>query len=231
MNYSKNTKPSLRNRFAAWLTAALLICGFVGIFAIGIGIGRSTAPPTSEMEVESTTSEDIAKTEILLYGQPDGKIFTWDTGINYDPPGHFKALDVPLSEDLQRFTYNLCHAYGIDFTLVMAMMETESGFDESAVSSGGDYGLMQVNDVCEEYLNEQLGITDLLDPHSNIRASLFILRKLFDKYTSSTDVLMAYNMGESAAQMLWDEDVHDTVYTRKVLMAQQKYIEQLGGNW
>lgn len=105
-------------------------------------------------------------------------------------------IPVTFGEDLQEFTYYLSAAYDIDYTLVLAIISKESAFMPDGISSTNDYGLMQINACNHEWLTEELGITDFIDPYENIKAGLFILRGLFEKYDSTSKVLMAYNMGE-----------------------------------
>ena len=86
---------------------------------------------------------------------------------------------------------------------------------------------MQINEMNHPYLTEQLGITDFTEPHNNIRSGMFILRKLFEKYETPEKVLMAYNMGEYGASILWDQGIFESNYSRKVLEYQQQFKEQL----
>lgn len=144
------------------------------------------------------------------------KVFDWKV----DPT--FKPLDVPLDIETQEFTYNLCTAYNIDWTLVMAIMQTESNFKSDTISKTNDYGLMQINKVNHQWLTEKLGITDYLDKTQNIRAGVFVLRKLFEEYTDPKLVLMAYNMGSNGAEALWNKKIYTTPYVDKVLENQRR---------
>lgn len=133
-----------------------------------------------------------------------------------------------MPEEQQEFVYYLCSGYNIDFTLVMALIQRESRYDPNAVGSMGDYGYMQINAQNHEWLTEVLGVTDYLEPYQNIRAGVFVLRKLFERYQDVGMVLMAYNMGESGAKRLWKEGIFETGYTQGVLEIQKQICEQLG---
>lgn len=89
---------------------------------------------------------------------------------------------------------------------------------------------MQINVQNHEWLTETLGVTDYTDPYQNIRAGVFVLRKLFERYQDVEMVLMAYNMGENGAGRLWDKGVFRTDYTQEILNIQQQFIEQLEGD-
>lgn len=219
MNCSKNIKKtSIGKRIiASWVIFAV-------IFAlIGFGIGKLTSVPEAEQDV----SESNVQKEILIYGQPDGKIFNWDMSAEWESPLEFTPLNVPMNEDLQEFIFYLSAGYNIDFTLVMAMIQQESSFQADVISTSNDYGLMQINEMNHPYLTEQLGITDFTEPHNNIRSGMFILRKLFEKYETPEKVLMAYNMGEYGASVLWDQGIFESNYSRKVLEYQQHFKGQL----
>ena len=96
------------------------------------------------------------------------------------------------------------------------------------ISSTNDYGLMQINACNHEWLTEELGITDFIDPYENIKAGLFILRGLFEKYDSTSKVLMAYNMGENGASKLWEQGIFESNYSKDVLQRQETYRQILG---
>lgn len=53
------------------------------------------------------------------------------------------------------------------------------------------------------------------DPYQNIRAGVFVLRKLFERYQDTNMVLMAYNMGEDGADRLWEKGIYSTDYTER----------------
>lgn len=72
--------------------------------------------------------------------------------------------DVPLDDSLQRYIREECEAQGVPFEIALALIQKESSCRESVISKTGDYGLMQVNECNHEWLSEELGITDILDP-------------------------------------------------------------------
>ena len=80
-----------------------------------------------------------------------------------------------------------------------------------------------------QWLTDTIGVTDFTDPYQNIRAGVFVLRKLFERYQDTNMVLMAYNMGEDAAARLWEKGIYSTDYTEKILNYQMQFNEQLGG--
>ncbi len=151
------------------------------------------------------------------YGTRDNKLIEGEIIFEYNKEYDFVPLECSLPRDIQTFTYHLSRTYYIDFAFVMALIECESSFDIDAVSSTKDYGLMQINIINNQELSNALGITDLTDPYQNIRAGLYILRKLFEKYDDPSMVLMAYNMGENGAAKLWQNGVYETLYSLKIM--------------
>ena len=141
----------------------------------------------------------------------------------------FSPIDCKLPEELQEYTYYLCQHSGIEFELAMAVMCTESDFDTEAISDTGDYGLMQINEVAVPELSDKLGITDITDPYQNIRGGVYLLGGYAEKYDDHARVLMAYNMGDYGSSALWEEGVHTTAYTDKVLTKYKEYKEATHG--
>ena len=221
MNYSRNIKKaSIAKRILiSWAIVAAIF------LLVGLLIGSIVSHSSED---KTTLTETEPETEILIYGQYDGKIFTgempheWAAGdLNFVP------LDVPMDEDLQEFVFYLSKAYSIDFTLVMAMIQQESGFQADVISGSDDYGLMQINKINHPYITETLGITDFLEPYNNVRSGMFILRNLFDKYENPSKVLMAYNMGETGASRLWEQGIFESNYSKSVLQIQQELNAEL----
>ena len=217
MNYSKSIKKkSIGKRILiSWAVVAL-------IFAlIGFAVGAATNKPKDEAQAPETS-------EILIYGQYDGRIFQGDlsqswTGKNLS----FVPLDIPMDERLQEYIFYLSEAYDIDFTFVMALIQHGTNFQVGAISPTDDYGLMQINSVNHTYLANELGITDFLDPYENVKAGMFILRKLFEKYETPEKVLMAYNMGETGAARLWEQGIFEVNYSKEVLQKQAEYAAEI----
>ncbi len=91
--------------------------------------------------------------------------------------------------------------YNLNPALVYAVIRTESGFDASAGSGAGAYGLMQItNDTFEHYMllrDEQGKYTfdDIFDPAVNIDFGCNILRHHLDTFGDEQCAVAAYNAG------------------------------------
>ena len=87
---------------------------------------------------------------------------------------------------------------------------------------------MQINECNHAELSDKLGITDFTEPYQNIRAGMYILRRLFEKYDEPALVCTAYNMGEYGASVLWEKGIYETAYSQKVLAKADEYAVQRG---
>ena len=222
MNYSRSIKKASIGRriVISWLIVAAVFS------LIGLGIGV-LIPQSGAADIEP---EEVSP-DVLIYGAPDGKIYEGGFPESYELENDFMfttEIPVTFGEDLQEFTYYLSAAYDIDYTLVLAIISKESAFMPDGISSTNDYGLMQINACNHKWLTEELGITDFIDPYENIKAGLFILRGLFEKYDSTSKVLMAYNMGENGASKLWEQGIFESNYSKDVLQRQETYRQILG---
>lgn len=219
MNYSKSIKKrSIANRIIiSWVIVAVFF-SLVG-FGLGSIISRGNEP---EEQQEATP-------EKLVYGRTaDGRIFEGEMSMDWGQGDlNFVPLDVPLDEGLQEFIYYLSAGYNIDFTFVMVVIQKESSYKADVISKTNDYGLMQINQINHSYITKTLGITNFLDPYENVRAGMFIMRKLFEKYETPEKVLMAYNMGETGAGLLWEQGIFETNYSKSILQIQQELNAEL----
>ena len=135
-------------------------------------------------------------------------------------------FDIPLSDSLQRYIYEVCADEGVPVTLVLAMIEHESRFNPEVVSSTDDYGLMQINEVNHEWLEEDFRCADMLNPYQNVFCGIKIIAKYIEKYEDDYGkALMAYNMGDYGARKAWQNGVTSTNYSTSILELMQKYEE------
>jgi len=116
-----------------------------------------------------------------------------------DTLGFFYLEQIPLSYELQRYTFNRAASLGIEYELVLALMWRESTFRIEAIgvnrNGTRDTGLMQINDVNRGWLQERYGIYNLLDPFQNIDAGTLILADLLSRHAEA-HALVAYQFGE-----------------------------------
>ena len=228
MNYSKNLrrKAMAKRIIASWVVVALVFSLVGGVS----GYVLKTHIINKDKENKETQTSEQVQSGMVVYGAYDDRIFTEEISLDWGAGDlDFTPLDCKMPKDQQEFLFYLCTGYNIDFSLVMALIEHESDYQADAVSNANDYGLMQINEINHEWIEETIGVTDYLDPYQNMRAGCFILRKLFEKYQDTETVLMAYNMGETGASRLWKKGVFSTDFTESVLNIQHRFNKQSGG--
>jgi len=87
--------------------------------------------------------------------------------------------------------------YGVDADLVKAVIQNESAYDPSAVSSAGAMGLMQLMPATAA----NLGVEDPMNPSDNIDGGVKLLRELLNQFGGNlTNTVAAYNAGAGAVQ-------------------------------
>ena len=122
--------------------------------------------------------------------------------------------------------------YGLEPALVFAVIKTESGFDENAVSAKGAKGLMQITDETGAYIAAKLRIVtyDLFEPRTNIRFGCYYLRYLLDGFTDVKTAVAAYNAGEgNVRNCLADKKYSDDGVTLKDIPFKEteRYTEKI----
>lgn len=200
------------NRHKLAVIQAYAIIALFVVFGIIAGFiwGRFTAPT----KVETVTLIETVETPVY---ESDSLPAVSD--VTY--------FDVPLSHSLQRYIYEICSDKGVPVTLVMAMIEHESGFNPEAISSTDDYGLMQINAINHEWLKEDYRCADMTDPYQNVFCGVEIISTYLQKYDGDyTKALMAYNMGDYGARKAWENGVNSTNYTVKILGLLEYYEEE-----
>ena len=128
-----------------------------------------------------------------------------------------------LEVEYQDYLYKMCIKYDIKehYTLLLAQMYHESGFDVDVISGTDDYGLMQINAFNHEWLRETLGISDFLDPYDNIEAGVFMMSNFLKKYDDVQKALVCYNRGEGAVR----NGTYSTSYSEGVLYDMTLLVE------
>lgn len=99
--------------------------------------------------------------------------------------------------------------YGLDESLLYALIETESGFDKDAVSSVGAMGLTQITPETFEWLQTKTGESYSSDalfvPAVAIKYGAFFLAYLFDEFEDTGTVLAAYHAGRGRVNQWLDD--------------------------
>ncbi|MBU7320151.1 lytic transglycosylase domain-containing protein [Paenibacillus sp. SM 69] len=122
--------------------------------------------------------------------------------------------------------------FGVEPSVVKAVIHAESSFNANAVSGAGAKGLMQLMDAT----GQGLGVDNPFDPAQNIHGGTRYLSNLISKYGGSLGTaLAAYNAGPTRLDRLGirnDQDLAEKLhllpnetqqYVRKVLALKEHY--------
>ena len=204
-----------------------------------------TTTPTNT-PTQAPTMEPYPTTEAYYeaYGDPNNYIYPYNTmsadwGVElyesgfkyYEIPDKYKEAGGCFPEVVQAYLWCLCEERGIDYYMVVALIERESWYKYDATGdSGNSFGYMQIYKKWHIERMETEGVTDLFNPYGNIRVGLSFIQEIQDKYLSSSGahcVLMVYNMGESRAKQFWREGTYSTTYTREILQRAEEIKQEL----
>jgi len=105
---------------------------------------------------------------------------------------------MPAQEDIQKYSAIIntaAKAYGVDASLIHAVISAESGYNPYALSRAGAMGLMQLMpETARRY-----GVQNMMDPVENVHGGVRYLRDLLTMFKGRLDlVVAAYNAGENA---------------------------------
>ena len=137
---------------------------------------------------------------------------------------------------------NASQKYGVPEAFIYAVIKTESGFDQNAISSVGAIGLMQLMpstflDLTQNFLGENLPESALYDPTTNINYGVYYLSWLYSKFENWETVAAAYNAGLGVVYDWLDDPSYSDdgvnlkhipidetrAYVRKVTSARETY--------
>lgn len=110
------------------------------------------------------------------------------------------------SEYVERYS----DEYGLEPSLVYAVIRTESGFDPDAQSDAGACGIMQMMPSSFEWLQQKRGTEgeytteDLFNPEVCIDYGCYLLKYFYDYYGDERCAVAAYNAGFVVGEWLAD---------------------------
>jgi soluble lytic murein transglycosylase-like protein len=135
------------------------------------------------------------------------------------------SLSVPYVKDANYFDLLISEysqKYRVDFALIKAMIQAESGFNPNAVSKKGAKGLMQLMPETASRMN----VSNIFNPKENIEGGVRYFKYLLSLFNNDIRLsLAAYNAGENLVSDLGAiPPYRETVdYVRKVLNYYQAY--------
>lgn len=160
-------------------------------------LSSNSMPQHYEKGSMYVTKESIKIIHIQSFKEYENKLFKENIVQKQYPINQVKLYKIPLSEDLQKYTYNICKQYNIssEYPTILAIMWHESNFTSDLISPTDDYGIMQINKCNHKGLAKKLHITNFLDTKSNILAGVYMYANAYKSCKSRTQALLIYNLG------------------------------------
>ena len=214
----------MSRRKVALLTLLLLLAAMV----LSLLVGELNHPQTEEkvlyprkmVEVAPVQTEEIQVPELSVVQKKCAE----------EKLGEREYYDVPLSEEIQDFVFDICEEHNICPSLIIAIMEQESQFDVVAIGDDGkSFGIMQVQPRWHFDRMEKYGVTDLLDPYQNITVAVDYIVELRGMNSELEWVLMAYNKGPGDADELMRNGI--TLEYATEIMQRLKELEKEREQW
>ena len=168
----------------------LILIVLVLCFAMALVISCIAVASDSDDQMEPVDVKDFDPVVI-----PSPELRTW---VKYP---------VPLSDDLQKYTEEICREYAVPASVVFAVMEAETGgtFDPELKGDMSDgqyrsFGLMQV--MASEHTDRclRLNAYNLLDPRQNIRVGVDFLAELIAYYDGDYRAALSFYNSDSTGQ-------------------------------
>ena len=124
-------------------------------------------------------------------------------------------LNIPLSDELQEELYEASKEFGVDYYVMVALIDKETRFKNVLGDNGNSYGYCQIQPKWWYGLMTEIGATDLSVPKDNFRTACAIMAQLMNKYHSLEGALVAYNQGYYKG--------NSTQYSREIIANAERY--------
>lgn len=221
------------NYVAAGVLAFVVCVAVVGaaVKPTASTLPKNTPEPVQTTQPTGSTTEEAEEYPFNLMS------FDWDgeeleDWTRYEVPEDYADHGGYFPECMQQFTYIICKQNGVDYALVLAIIETESGYRWDATSSEGSTGYMQVLAKWHEERMHRLNVDNVENPYFNIMVGVDYLAELQERFDTEAEVLTAYNYGVTGAyQHVWNKGLTDTEYSREVQQAKERIERRMRGEW
>jgi soluble lytic murein transglycosylase-like protein len=167
-----------------------------------------------------------SRADIYQYIDSEGVLYFTNTPTSSDYVLYIREKSYiktgPVSRDYDAIIQKAQSKYGIEFSLIKAVIQAESGFNPRAVSKKGAKGLMQI--MPENY--KALSVSDPFDPSQNIMGGTRYLKQLLNRYDEKLPLaLAAYNAGPEAVDKYGQIPPYKETrtYVQKVMTLYSRY--------
>jgi hypothetical protein len=189
------------------LTALLCLAGFSGTAAAAPKVAADGKTLILEPGKTATKKDGSGDTLYELLGK-EVQVFIFNNKTRVWPKVYTRSGSAMgwsgrtwpnrINPQLEPIIQKYSQAYGVDPSLVRAVVRHESGFNSNAVSPKGAQGLMQLMPGTAALM----GVRDPFDPEQNIAGGVGYLRRCLDRFQHNVPLAVAaYNAGpERVAQ-------------------------------
>lgn len=144
-------------------------------------------------------------------------------------------IDTAYAYELAEMIYNESSLHNVSYSLLLAIIQTESRFNNDAKSWAGAKGIMQIMPMTFKSISEQHGYNysaeEIYDVKKNLRIGTLYLFRLQKRFTSIELIAAGYNGGPGVAMRYKKyragEDVYipdeTKKYVSKVSLLSNKY--------
>lgn len=127
-------------------------------------------------------------------------------------------LNIPFDCDMQDKIKTISSEYGIEYELVLAIIEVESNYTVDCIGDNGNsLGLMQIQPRWWGKVMSAIGTSDLLNGVENVETGCAILKCLYLQNNDTRKVLNAYNTGSFDTE---------NGYSSRVLAAYERLVSE-----
>lgn len=143
---------------------------------------------------------------------------------SYTIPEEYQREGGTLPDVMQKYTYIVSNQAGVDYYIVLAVIEVESRYKWDVIGKQEDVGYMQIVQKYHTERMERLNANNLLDPFQNVRVGVDYLQELLLKYDGNYEkALTAYQKGTSGAyKYYFSAGVDCSPYAKKVLAVAER---------
>ena len=182
-------------------------------FAAGVWAGEQ-AQPADKPQAPVTA---VGGEKMLSAGEPEdgGAVRTDPCAITPDPniEDTYLREDIPLTYAEQAALYGACREFAVEYPVMLALIERETGFCNSTGDGGDSVGYCQIQRRWWGELMEEIGAEDLNEAEDNFRTGCAIVARLTRQHGNLADALTAYNRGTPG----------DSAYSRAILAAAERW--------
>ena len=140
----------------------------------------------------------------------------------------------PLEYESAIILVKYADIYDIPYSLVLSIIDIESGFQQNLVGADRDRGYMQIIPGTERWLaktfGDELGLSydpnRIFEPEYNLALGIKYLDELMSDYGVDYDrILSEYNRGPNNLKKYYEANrTYSTTYSRKVLSKNTSYV-------